>query len=118
VQLKPAIPNKIKEGTSTFFLPSLSAITPRTGVNNTPGRVKTVINNPTCCDDKPNCRAILGKAGVILETPSTAINVTLKVISRFLLNKSPEFFIKTNRMPLKILTKLRFYSIEKKTVVK
>jgi hypothetical protein len=41
-----------------------------------PGRVNTVIRSPTCPLEIPSSRTMVGKAGVMLEVPSTAINVT------------------------------------------
>ena len=41
-----------------------------------PGSVKNVIRSPTCPLEMPNSRTMVGKAGVTLEVPRTAINVT------------------------------------------
>src|SRR5918993_626446 len=49
---------------------------PRSGVITMPGRVKNVIKSPTCPLVIPRSLTMVGKAGVTLEVPSTAINVT------------------------------------------
>ena len=41
-----------------------------------PGMVKNVIRSPTCPLEIPSACTMLGKAGVMLEVPNTAINVT------------------------------------------
>ncbi len=41
-----------------------------------PGRVKNVIRSPTCPLEIPRSLTMVGKAGVTLEVPRTAINVT------------------------------------------
>jgi hypothetical protein len=79
----PATAKTNKAGINIFFLPVQSANTPKKGVKNTPGRVKTVINNPIDCDDRCNAFTIEGNAGVILETPRTAIKVIPNTMWRF-----------------------------------
>jgi hypothetical protein len=49
---------------------------PRSGVITMPGSVKNVIRSPTCPLEMPNSRTMVGKAGVTLEVPRTAIKVT------------------------------------------
>jgi len=80
----PAIPKRIRDGTSTFFLPLLSARIPNIGVNIMPGTVNTVINKPISTFDTLNTLAISGKTGEMLETLNIAVRVTQNTIKRFL----------------------------------
>ena len=76
----PAIPKSSSDGTRIFFLPNRSASTPKTGVKRTPGSVNTTMSRPTAGFEIPNASCITGKAGEILDTPITTINVTTKTI--------------------------------------
>ena len=69
-------PKRRRAGTRIFLRPWWSDSTPSIGVSTTPGRVKTVISNPTCPPEIPNSPEMAGNAGVKVETPSTATNVT------------------------------------------
>jgi len=79
-QAPPANPKRKREGTSIRLRPHLSARMPINGVRTTPGRVKAVISIPTSVLDMFNSSIIRGKAGVMLDTPNTAIRVTLDII--------------------------------------
>jgi hypothetical protein len=78
-QATPATPKRKRDGTRTLRRLYRSERTPATGVNRMPGSVKTVIRSPTCPDEMPSASRISGKAGVMLEVPSTAINVIPKI---------------------------------------
>ncbi len=65
-----------------FLRPYLSESTPATGVRKTPGSVKKVMSRTTCPGEMPSSCTIVGKAGVTLEVPSTAISVTPQTTCR------------------------------------
>lgn len=79
-QAVPAMPNKNSEGTIIFFLPNLSARIPIIGPKIRDGNVNAVINKPKFFGLIFNSLANLGKAGVTLETPRTAISTTAQII--------------------------------------
>ena len=64
------------------FLPIRSARIPKIGVRIMPGSEKKLIRRPILAVEIPSVSAILGNAGVMLDTPRTAIRVIPNTMCR------------------------------------
>ena len=78
-QLVPATAKRRSDDTRIRLRPKRSPSTSSTGVSVAPGNVKSATSKPTWFGVRLKAAAISGKAGVMLETPSTAIRVTAKM---------------------------------------